>query len=113
MKILFDQNISFRILKLLPPDYNAAEQVRTVGLEGASDREIWDYAKVNDFAIATFDADFADIAYLRGFPPKIIWLRTGNMTTPEIVRLMERNRAIISNFLTEDEYREVACLELA
>jgi len=113
MKILFDQNISFRILKLLPPDYHAAEQVRTVGLEGATDREIWDYAKENGFAIATFDADFADIAYVRGFPPKIIWFRTGNMTTPEIVRLMKQNKTIISNFLTADEYREVACLELA
>ena len=41
MKLLFDQNISFRILKLLPENFSKSNQVRIVGLEGKKDIEIW------------------------------------------------------------------------
>jgi predicted nuclease of predicted toxin-antitoxin system len=112
MKLLFDQNISFRILQKLDDVFQEAEQVRTVGLEGATDSEIWNYAQEHDYAIVTFDADFADIAYLRGFPPKIIWLRTGNMITQKIADLLYENREIMKEFLTDEAYEDIACLEL-
>ncbi|MAQ40800.1 DUF5615 family PIN-like protein [Mesonia oceanica] len=59
MKLLFDQNISFRILKLLPENFSKSNQVRIVGLEGKKDIEIWQYAKKNNYAIVSFDADIA------------------------------------------------------
>ena len=59
MKLLFDQNISFRILKLLPENFSKSNQVRTVGLEGKKDIEIWQYAKKNNYAIVSFDVDIA------------------------------------------------------
>jgi predicted nuclease of predicted toxin-antitoxin system len=84
MKLLFDQNISFSILRLLSEAFAGCRQVRSVGLNDRSDTEIWQYARQNDFTIVTFDADFLDISVLRGIPPKIIWLRTGNLSTAEI-----------------------------
>ena len=55
--------------------------------------EIWEYAKNNNFCIVTFDADFVDIATIKGHPPKIIWLRTGNMTTENIAQYPNGKKA--------------------
>lgn len=84
MKLLFDQNISPKIVRLLFDSFPQAEQVRYVGLEDASDLSIFNFAKTNDFAIVTFDSDFVDLSIVRGTPPKIIWIRTGNSTTKVI-----------------------------
>lgn len=67
MKLLFDQNISFRIVKLIQDKFPDTVQVRELRLEGKSDFEIWNYAKVNDFTIVTFDADFYDLVTYRQY----------------------------------------------
>lgn len=112
MKLLFDQNISFRIIKRIESDFPEANQVRALGLENKSDREIWQYAKANAFAIVTFDADFYDMTVLHGHPPKIIWIRTGNTTTLFLAELLSRNKGVIAKFLSSPEWGEVGCLEL-
>jgi predicted nuclease of predicted toxin-antitoxin system len=45
MKLLFDQNISFRIIKRVKDLLPLASQVRLLGLENSEDFEIWEYAK--------------------------------------------------------------------
>ena len=65
-----------------------------------------------DFAIVTFDSDFYDISLINGHHPKIIWLRTGNMKTNEIVQLMIDKQNTIISFLEKKEFKDVACLEL-
>lgn len=57
MKILFDQNISFRILSQLN-SFPDAQHVKNVGLTDEEDRSIWDYAIEHQYAIITFDSDF-------------------------------------------------------
>jgi len=109
MKLLFDQNISFRIIRLLPDCFAGCQHVSSVGLSDCNDSKIWQFAKQNDFAIVTHDADFFDIVTLRGFPPKIIWLRTGNLTTTEIAELLILNFADITSFLNSSEQN---CLEI-
>lgn len=66
----------------------------------------------NDFCIVTFDADFSDFANIYGCPPKIIWLRTGNMTTNFIVSLLEVHCPLINEFLNNNDYKEIACMEI-
>ena len=44
-----------------------------------SDTQIWHYAKENDCIIITKDADFYNRMVLYGPPPKVIWIRLGNM----------------------------------
>ena len=109
MKLLFDQNISFRIMRLLPDSFADCRHVRSVGLNNYNDREIWQFAKQNDFTIVTFDSDFSDIATLRGFPPKIVWLRAGNLTTAEIAERIILNTSKITSFIN---YPEQFCLEI-
>ncbi|MEM1001270.1 MAG: DUF5615 family PIN-like protein [Bacteroidota bacterium] len=99
MKLLFDQNISPKILKKLPDDFSECEQVRFVGLEDASDLEIFDYAKTHDFTIVTFDSDFVDLNAIRGTPPKIIYLNTGNLTTNSVSELILNHLLTIQYYL--------------
>jgi predicted nuclease of predicted toxin-antitoxin system len=88
LKLLFDQNISPKIVREVKADFPDSKQVRHVGLEDASDTIIFDYAKKNGYAVVTFDSDFVDLNVIRGIPPKIIWLKTGNLTTKSISRLL-------------------------
>lgn len=78
MKLLLDQNLSYRILKKITSRFPHSKHVAAVGLECASDIEVWEYAKANGYTIVTKDSDFNDLCTLKGFPPHIIWLRLGN-----------------------------------
>jgi predicted nuclease of predicted toxin-antitoxin system len=86
MKLLFDQNLSFKLCQLLADAFPGSNQVRLLGMGEADDRDIWEHAKVNGFVLVSQDADFADMATLYGPPPKVIWLRCGNQPTSEIER---------------------------
>jgi predicted nuclease of predicted toxin-antitoxin system len=109
MRLLFDQNISFRIVDLIASEFPEAKQVRELQLEDCRDIEIWAYAKDNGFCIVTFDADFIDISNLKGSPPKIIWLRTGNTSTKSIAQKLKERKDVIVDFFEDDE---VAFLEI-
>jgi predicted nuclease of predicted toxin-antitoxin system len=109
IKLLFDQNISFRIVRQLPDVFSDSRQVRIVGMENATDLEIWEYARNNDFTIVTFDADFYDISLIKGHPPKIVWLQIGNSTTAEVVECILANQLNILDFIGNSEQ---SCLEI-
>jgi predicted nuclease of predicted toxin-antitoxin system len=108
MKLLFDENLSFKLCQQLNDLFPGSNQVRLLGLERADDRAIWDYAKANGFVLATLDADFVEIASLRGAPPKVIWLRCGNQPTIAIETLLRDRAALIVDF----ERDKSACLEI-
>ncbi|MDP3180773.1 MAG: DUF5615 family PIN-like protein [Bacteroidota bacterium] len=112
MKLLFDQNISFRITKKLISYFPDCLHVSDCGLIDCEDQSIWKYAKENNCFIVTFDSDFYDISMINGHPPKIIWIRTGNLTTNEIAQLIIHNEKAINSFLNNPELMDIACLEL-
>ena len=104
MRFLFDQNISHRILKLLSDQYNRSSTVKEEGLINSLDKEIWDYARINNYVIVTQDSDFNDLNLLHGFPPKIIWIRTGNLSTQELATMLDKYSPEIAEFLEHDAY---------
>jgi len=66
MKLLFDQNISFRIVPMLNlPAFEDCRHVKAVGLNNCNDSDIWLYAKQYGYTIVTFDSDFFDISVIR------------------------------------------------
>lgn len=81
MKLLFDQNLSFKLSERLADLFPDSDQVRRAGLATADDRAVWELAKANGFCIVSQDADFAEMATLYGTPPKVVWLRCGNQPT--------------------------------
>lgn len=112
MKLLFDQNISFRIIRLVIENFPDSNQVRELGLENFSDKRIWEYAKQNSYTIVSFDADFYDLANLFGCPPKILWLRFGNSTTQNIAHVLNTKIDEIIDFIENPDYKSMACLQL-
>ena len=112
MRQLFDQNISFRIISKVKETFPEAKQVKQLGIENYSDIEIWNFAKKNNYTIVTFDSDFFDVANIKGHPPKIIWLRIGNTNSSIIADLINKKNTIISDFISANEYAEIACLEI-
>ena len=100
MNILLDQNISFRVTRLLLNDFEYVKQVKELNLVDASDVDIWDYAFKNNYTIVTFDSDFIDLANLKGSPPKIVWLRFGNSTNLKIANKLISNAHIINDFIS-------------
>lgn len=109
MRLLFDQNLSHRLCRTLADAYPGSQQVLLVGLDQATDDGIWAFARDGGFTIVTLDADFADMAALRGAPPKVIWLRCGNQPTSFVDALLRGHASLIAAFERESE---AACLEL-
>ena len=106
MKLLFDHNLSPRLVQRLDDLYSDATHVSFVSLDRSTDLAVWAYARTHDCVIVTKDSDFSDIAVLRGFPPKAIWLRLGNCTTADIERLMRRGHQAILAF-SDDPFASV------
>jgi len=70
VRLLLDQNLSRRLVGELAECFPDSAHVRAVGLEVASDREIWDYAGEHGYVIVSKDSDFRQLAFLLGPPPK-------------------------------------------
>lgn len=109
MKLLLDQNISFRLVKKFESAFPGTQQVRGLRLENASDKAIWDYAKREGFAIVSFDSDFYDLSVTYGHPPKVIWIKSINQTTSHLEELLIEKFEQIQQFELDEE---VSCLEI-
>lgn len=107
MKLLFDQNISYKLVKILVNIFPESSHVYLLGLSSASDQDIWEYAKRNDYEIVTKDSDFYERGLIFGFPPKVVWLRCSNMSSKYIEEILEKQEQNIK--LLEDD-KENGCL---
>ena len=109
MKLLLDQNISHRPVDKINSLFPGSEQVRRLGLENKPDKNIWDFARKKDFTIETFDSDFYDMSLLLGHPPKVIWIKVGNLTTKNIELIIKEKTDQIKYFIAD---AEISCLEI-
>jgi predicted nuclease of predicted toxin-antitoxin system len=112
MKLLLDQNISFRIVIKIQDIYPGTKQVRELVLENSKVVTIWSFAKDNGYCIVTYDGDFYDLGLIKGSSPKVIWLRIGNTSTQNIEKVLRDNLELIKTFLTDPNYSEIGCLEI-
>lgn len=102
MKLLFDQNLSPRLVTEVADLFPESAHVQDLGLARAADIPLWTFARENDFIIVTKDVDFSDRSALVGFPPKVIWIRLGNCTTADIQTALRRNHEQVQAFSTDD-----------
>ncbi len=98
MKLLFDQNLSPRLVPSLTDLYAGSFHVRELGLQAADDDAIWEYAAANGFVIVSKDADFHQKSFLFGHPPKVVWIRLGNCSTSQIADLLRLRHADLVSF---------------
>jgi predicted nuclease of predicted toxin-antitoxin system len=98
VKLLFDQNLSYRLVAVLGDVYPGSLHVRQVGLEQGSDLEVWEYARDHGLVIVSKDSDFHQLSFLYGPPPKAVWLRLGNCTTAEIEQVLRQRQGEVDTF---------------
>jgi len=97
MKLLLDENISFRVAQSLAQIFPGSIHISDQQPQLKEDQQIFDFAKAHDFTIVNFDEDFYALQLLKGYPPKIVWLRFGNSSNLRVVnKLIENQEAIIS-----------------
>lgn len=105
MKLLLDANLSWRLSKRLLPSFEDVIHVDRSGLsQPARDTEIWEWAKTNNAIIVTNDEDFFYFSIQKGFPPKIVLLRTGNQSTRNVADLLIRHQEQIQDLYTSNDY---------
>ncbi len=110
MRLLFDQNLSFKLVRLLADVYPNSVHVRDLSLIEADDATIWRQAAERGLVIVSKDSDFHQMSLLHGHPPKTVWLRAGNAPTPAIAALLRKHHATMRRF---QEDPDAALLALA
>jgi len=103
VSLLFDQNLSHRLVRCLADMFPNSDHVRNVGLGGADDVVVWQYAAAHGFMIVSKDSDFHQLSFLRGHPPKVVWIRRGNCSTNEIESLLRQREADLRAFERDPE----------
>ena len=98
MKLLFDQNLSFRLVASLADLFPGSTHVGAALLDRSPDGETWSFAASRDFMIVSKDDDFRQLSMLRGAPPKVIWVQVGNCATSQIEQLLRRRYPAIESF---------------
>jgi predicted nuclease of predicted toxin-antitoxin system len=109
MKLLLDENLSRRLVPFLQHDYPGSNQVVLLGMQSATDQEVWQKAKDDDYVIVTRDADFQELSLVWGQPPKVIRLKTLNQTRAITLKLLIESRDVIAESLLD---QDLAAIEI-
>ncbi|NMG10161.1 hypothetical protein DP117_26105 [Brasilonema sp. UFV-L1] len=82
--------------------HSAVGGCQLLGLDTADDNMVWQYARDNDYIIVTKDSDFQELTMIRGFPPKVVWIRRGNCTTGDAESMLRLHIEDVKT-LSEDQ----------
>jgi predicted nuclease of predicted toxin-antitoxin system len=111
VKLLLDENLSYRLVTQLERVFPDSRHVDSVGLHAQADSAIWNFARDNGFTIVSKDDDFRQLSFLHGAPPKVIWLSVSNAPTDTILRILNDKRPAIEAF-ESDPVESLLILEL-
>jgi predicted nuclease of predicted toxin-antitoxin system len=103
VKLLFDENLSPRLVNLLAAEFPDSAHIDLLGMRGATDFAVWEYARDHGFVIVTKDDDFRQRSFLLGPPPKVVWLSVGNAGTQLVAKLLRRSIPRIESFVMSHE----------
>ncbi|MGQ0651433.1 MAG: DUF5615 family PIN-like protein [Betaproteobacteria bacterium] len=98
MKLLFDENLSPRLVASLATEFPESLHVETTLGRGRSDAEIWQHAAAQGHTIVSKDNDFRQRAFLSGPPPKVVWLSVGTASTGQVIELLRRKNQDVNRF---------------
>jgi predicted nuclease of predicted toxin-antitoxin system len=98
VKLLFDENLSPKLVARLTADFPESVHVSRVGLDRADDETVWAFARENALTVVTKDADFQEISLRMGMPPKVVWLRRGNCSVDETLAMLRDNAHAVRAF---------------
>ncbi len=103
MKLLFDQNLSPRLVSLLSDLFPDSSHVYLQGMDQQPDSVVWDFAQEHGYIIATKDSDYLDYSAAFGFPPHVVSIRAGNCQTAHVESLLRHSCDAIRDMIDEGE----------
>ena len=103
MKLLFDENLSPKMVMVLADVFPDSVHVDRIGLGGSPDDDVWRYAKENGFMIVSKDSDFYEKSILDGHPPKVILIKRGNCNNRQIQLILRNKIELITEFYQNDD----------
>lgn len=105
MKLLFDANLSPRLVKALADLFPGSVHLFDLPLaRDAHDEVIWSHAKQHGFDIITADGDdYPPLAHRLGPPPKVILLESWRYPTKVALELIRGNAIRIAEFAANEE----------
>jgi predicted nuclease of predicted toxin-antitoxin system len=98
MRLLFDQNLSHRLVILLTAEYPGSEHVRDVGLNATDDQAIWQYAAQQGLAIISKGFGLPATGIAVRPPAKGGLDPTGNCTTAAVATLLRARQGDLLAF---------------
>lgn len=103
MKLLFDENLSRKLVPRLKDLYTGSAHVVDFDLLQQTDHQIWQFAQREQFIIVSTDADFYELATTLGPPPKVIWLRRWRHPTKDAEHVLRREAVRVAEFAADPE----------
>ena len=101
MRVLCDVHMPYRLVSRLRQLGVDATHVNRV-LDGSRtmDSAIAAFVDANEMLLITKDGDFRDSHFLRGTPVRVLRVTLGNLSNTDLVSLVERHWAAISELST-------------
>jgi predicted nuclease of predicted toxin-antitoxin system len=103
MKLLFDENLSPKMVMVLADVFPDSVHVDRIGLGRSPDDDVWLYAKENGFMIVSKDSDFYEKSILYGHPFKVILIKRGNCNNRQIQLILRNKIELITEFYQNDD----------
>lgn len=105
-RLLFDENLSPRLPRIVSQHFPDSVHVNDVGLSSQPDDIIWEYARDNYLIVTTKNRkDFVKLYRERGTPPKIIALQQKEYPYTEMIAqaIINKYNEIIDFFYNSNE----------
>lgn len=103
MNLLIDNQLPPILVRHLQSYGLTATHVVDVGLERATDDEIWEYAGDEGFAIVSKDEDFLQLSVSDPTGPTFVWVRIGNCRKRALLAAFDRVRLQLIQALNEGQ----------
>lgn len=101
--LLVDENLPDPLVTILPGECSHATDLG----KQCPDSQLWQHARQHEWTILTRDTDFFDRIMLQGPPPKVSWVRLGNIRRAELEALIVRRWPEILALLETSDLVEV------
>lgn len=101
MRLLLDENISWRLAAYLRPHCEGVLHVRGIGLDESPDTSIWRYARQHGYDLLTKDEDFVRLLLAEGFPPKVVTLQNAQVPVKTLAEFLLARLPQLESFLGE------------
>jgi predicted nuclease of predicted toxin-antitoxin system len=89
MRFLVDAQLPPALARYLAAGGHEAEHVVDIGLSGAKDQAIWEYAARVGAVIVSKDEDFAQRTFFGKGGPPVVWIRLSNTRKRELLLWFE------------------------